>query len=122
MNNLRETHSRVSRAISDKEFELAAAQEKINALSQLVRHDATAGGNSSSAEVETLVREKEAVQQQVVLLRQERDQLVTALQQTQVENEQLQGKVGHASVVFRSHISDFFYFGGSRFVAFRVQH
>ena len=100
MNNLRETHSRVSRAISDKEFELAAAQEKINALSQLVRHDAAAGGNSSSAEVETLVREKEAVQQQVALLRQERDQLVTALQQTQVENEQLQGKVGHASVVF----------------------
>ena len=93
LNNLRETYGRVSRAISDKEFELAAAQEKINSLSQLVRHDSAPGGVSSDSEVETLMREKEAIHQQVALLRQERDQLVSALQQTQVENEQMQAKV-----------------------------
>ncbi|KAK2190446.1 hypothetical protein NP493_81g01000 [Ridgeia piscesae] len=97
VNNLRETYGRVSRAVSDKEFELAAAQEKINSLSQLVRHDSAPGGASSDSEVETLMREKEAIHQQVALLRQERDQLVSALQQTQVENEQMQAKISQLS-------------------------
>ena len=100
LNNLRETYGRASRAVSDKEFELAAAQEKINSLSQLVRHDSAPGGAGSDSEVETLVREKEAIHQQVALLRQERDQLVSALQQTQVENEQLQAKVRCTEVMF----------------------
>ena len=65
MNNLRETHGRVSRAIGDKEFELAAAHEKINTLSQLVAHNAPPGGAGSDAEAETAAREKAAVQQQV---------------------------------------------------------
>ena len=89
---VREANNKLSMSVYDKDFEINALKDKVNTLTKIVQE----AGEGEKGEMDRLMKETEAVQQQVQMFKQDRDQAFLALQQQQAENQQLRNEVSHA--------------------------
>ncbi|XP_014663145.1 PREDICTED: thyroid receptor-interacting protein 11-like [Priapulus caudatus] len=88
---LKETNNRLMMAMQEKDFELKALQEKVATLTELLQQ--TEGAGSTADNVQQLLAESERMQAQAQTFQHERDQVMLALKQRQVETGQLQSQV-----------------------------
>ncbi|XP_058424837.1 thyroid receptor-interacting protein 11-like [Diceros bicornis minor] len=88
---LQETNMRLSMMLREKEFESAAVKKKALALEQLLKEQE----QGQAGELNQLLHAVTSMQEKTVLFQQERDEVVLALKQQQMENCALQNEVCH---------------------------
>ncbi|XP_058424851.1 thyroid receptor-interacting protein 11-like [Diceros bicornis minor] len=88
---LQETNMRLSMMLREKEFESAAVKKKALALERLLKEKE----QGQAGELNQLLHAVTSMQEKTVLFQQERDEVVLALKQQQMENCALQNEVHH---------------------------
>ncbi|XP_030069687.1 thyroid receptor-interacting protein 11 [Microcaecilia unicolor] len=88
---LQETNMQFSVMLREKEFESHSMKEKASALEQLLKEKE----QGKSGELNRLLNEVRSMQEKAVLFQQERDQVMVALKQKQMESTALQNEVQH---------------------------
>ncbi|XP_029453668.1 thyroid receptor-interacting protein 11 [Rhinatrema bivittatum] len=88
---LQETNMQFSVMLREKEFEAHAMKEKASALEQLLKERE----QGKTGELNRLLNEVQSMQEKALLFQQERDQVMVALKQKQMESTALQNEVQH---------------------------
>ncbi|KAM5273662.1 thyroid receptor-interacting protein 11 [Ctenodactylus gundi] len=88
---LQETNIKFSMMLREKEFECHSMKEKALALEQLLKEKE----EGKTGELNQLLNTVKSMQEKTVVFQQERDQVVLALKQKQMENSALQNEVQH---------------------------
>lgn len=88
---LQETNMQVSLLLREREFQFSAVNEKATAMEKMLK-DKEQG---KSGELNQLLNEVRSMQEKAVLFQQERDQVMMALKQKQMETSALQSELQH---------------------------
>ncbi|XP_051507537.1 thyroid receptor-interacting protein 11-like isoform X2 [Myxocyprinus asiaticus] len=88
---LQETNMQVSLLLREQEFQFSAVNEKASAIEKMLK-DKEQG---KSGELNQLLNEVKSMQEKAVLFQQERDQVMMALKQKQMETSALQSELHH---------------------------
>lgn len=88
---LQETNMQVSLLLREREFQFSAVNEKATAMEKMLK-DKEQG---KSGELNQLLNEIRSMQEKAVLFQQERDQVMMALKQKQMETSALQSELQH---------------------------
>ncbi|XP_073689902.1 thyroid receptor-interacting protein 11 [Garra rufa] len=88
---LQETNMQVSLLLREREFQFSAVNEKASAMEKMLK-DKEQG---KSGELNQLLNEVRSMQEKAVLFQQERDQVMMALKQKQMETTALQSELQH---------------------------
>ncbi|XP_069493943.1 thyroid receptor-interacting protein 11 [Ambystoma mexicanum] len=88
---LQETNMQFSMMLREKEFESHSMKEKASALEQLLKEKE----QGKTGELNQILNEVRSMQEKAILFQQERDQVMMALKQKQMENSALQNEIQH---------------------------
>lgn len=93
MQALREANDKVMLSVREKEFEVTMLKEKCATLTAMLQER-----DGQEGQLDRLLRDNEAVNQQAQVFQQEKDQLMVVLRQRQGEAGQLRDQVRHCTV------------------------
>lgn len=88
---LQETNMQFSMMLREKEFESNAMKEKASALEQLLKEKE----QGKTGELNQILNEVKSMQEKAIMFQHERDQVMMALKQKQMENGALQNEIQH---------------------------
>ncbi|KTF74970.1 hypothetical protein cypCar_00018394 [Cyprinus carpio] len=92
---LQETNMQVSLLLREREFQFSAVNEKAAAIEKMLKDKEQVCLFGKSGELNQLLNEVKSMQEKAVLFQQERDQVMMALKQKQMETTALQSELQH---------------------------